>query len=179
MLQQLKQTLRRPKGLLQQLKQTLRRPKGLLEELKQPRPWQQPRPDCPAYRARRDVHRHAGLQNTFHIDFFNHWKSTRVLCLSRPLFSLLRQLGHLRSHLPQRQHLEGHHLGHLVDALHLLHQCHHCRPAGHHLPHPPPHPNSGAPRTRPCASCLTLRGGLGQSHQPPGLHHSKQKRTTA
>ena len=97
--------------------------KGLLEELKQPRPWQQPRPDCPAYR-------HAGLQNTFHTDFFNHWKSTRALSVYP--FSLLRQLGHLRSHLPQRQHLEGHHLGHLVDALHLLHQCHHCHP-GHHL----------------------------------------------
>ena len=66
------------------------------------------------------MHRHAGLQNAFHIDIFNHWKITRALCLSRPLFSLLRRLGHLRSHLPQRHHLEshhleGHHLGHVVD----------------------------------------------------------------
>ena len=50
------------------------------------------------------MHRHAGLQNPFHTDIFNHWKSTRALCLSRPLFSLLRRLGHLRSHLPQRHH---------------------------------------------------------------------------
>ena len=38
--------------------------KGLLEELKQPRPWQQPRPACPAYRARRDVHRHAAAKHS-------------------------------------------------------------------------------------------------------------------
>ena len=161
MLQQLKQTLRRPKGLLQQLKQTLRRPEGLLEELKQPRPWQQPRPDCPAYRARRDVHRHAGLQNTFHTDFFNHWKSTRALCLSRPLFSLLRATIWAIWWMPSISSTSA-----IIATLGIIFLV-------------PPQPNSGAPPTRPCASCLTcLRGGLGQSHQPPGLHHSKQKRTT-